>query len=89
MYTDIAVLLEENKNLAYGTYMNGKPVYSANLPEKGLLILGNEGKGISEKVGLRIDKENRIGIPQYGIKTTESLNVATATAILLSAVRKG
>ncbi len=59
-----------------------------DLPEKGLLILGNEGKGISEKVGLRIDKENRIGIPQYGKKTTESLNVATATAIFLSEIRR-
>ena len=88
VYTDISVLLEENKNPAYGTYMNGKSVYSESLPEKGLLILGNEGKGISEKVGLQIDKENRIGIPQYGKKTTESLNVATATAIFLSEIRR-
>lgn len=88
MYTDIAVLLEENKNLAFGTYMNGNSVYSANLPEKGLLILGNEGKGISEKVELRIDNKNRICIPQYGKKTTESLNVATATAIFLSEIRR-
>ncbi len=88
VYTDIAVLIEENKNVAYGTYMNGNSVYSTNLPKKGLLILGNEGNGISEKVGLRIDNENRICIPQYGKKTTESLNVATATAIFLSEIRR-
>lgn len=88
VYTDITALLEENKSVAYGTYMNGNSVYSTNLPEKGLLILGNEGKGISDKAGLLIDNENRISIPQYGKKTTESLNVATATAIFLSEIRR-
>jgi len=88
VYTDIAELLEENKNVVYGTYMKGDSVYSVNLPEKGLLILGNEGKGISEKVGLKIYNKNRLSIPQYGKKTTESLNVATATAIFLSEIRR-
>ncbi|MBT8182738.1 MAG: RNA methyltransferase, partial [Eudoraea sp.] len=89
VYTDIADLLEENENVAFGTYMKGNSVFSVNLPEKGILILGNEGKGISENVGLKINSKNRLSIPQYGKKTTESLNVATATAIFLSEIRRG
>jgi len=88
LYADIAELLDKNKNTVIGTYMNGKSVYSVKLPEKGLLVLGNEGSGISEKIGLLIDDKNRIGIPQYGKKTTESLNVATAAAIFLSEIRR-
>ena len=88
VYTDIVDLLEENTNVAIGTYMQGNSVYSVNLPEKGLLILGNEGNGISEKVSLKINAKNRLSIPQYGKKTTESLNVATATAIFLSEIRR-
>ena len=82
-------ILEENENVAFGTYMEGNSVYSVDLPENGLLILGNEGKGISEEVGLKINAKNRLSIPQYGRKTTESLNVATATAIFLSEIRRG
>jgi TrmH family RNA methyltransferase len=89
VYKDVVDLLEENKNVAFGTYMQGNSVYSANLPEKGLLILGNEGKGISEEVGLKLNAKNRLSIPQYGKKTTESLNVAAATAIFLSEIRRG
>mgnify|MGYP001568172478 FL=1 len=89
VYTDITDLLEENENVAFGTYMEGNSVYSVDLPENGLLILGNEGKGISEDVGLKINAKNRLSIPQYGRKTTESLNVATATAIFLSEIRRG
>lgn len=89
VYTDITDLLEENENVAFGTYMEGNSVYSVDLPENGLLILGNEGKGISEEVGLKINAKNRLSIPQYGRKTTESLNVATATAIFLSEIRRG
>jgi len=88
VYTDIAELLDKKANGAFGTYMNGNSVFSVKLPEKGLLILGNEGKGISEKVGLMINNDNRLSIPQYGKKTAESLNVATATAIFLSEIRR-
>ena len=89
VYTDISELLEKSKNVAFGTYMKGNSVYSVNLPEKGLLILGNEGKGISSEVGLKVNPQNRLSIPQYGKKTTESLNVATATAVFLSEIRRG
>lgn len=88
VYIDIAQLLEEKNHIAFGTYMNGNSVYAKNLPEKGLLILGNEGNGISQKIGGLLDDKNKLGIPQYGEKTTESLNVAAATAIFLSEIRR-
>ena len=49
--------------------------------------MGNEANGISKAVQEKINQ--RIGIPQFGEKTTESLNVASATAILLSEIRRG
>lgn len=67
----------------YGAFMDGENVYSATLPANGVLVMGNEGAGISPGVEKFIDK--RIAIPRFGNKQeTESLNVASATAILLS-----
>lgn len=85
-YTDLSDFLQEATIPIYGAFMNGASVYKANLPEKGILVMGNEGKGISKEIGELISQE--ISIPQFGNKTTESLNVATATAILLNEVRR-
>ena len=48
--------------------------------------MGNEANGISSEIESKISQ--RISIPQFGEKTAESLNVATATAILLNEVRR-
>ena len=85
-YTELSDFLQEATIPIYGAFMNGASVYKANLPEKGILVMGNEGKGISKEIGELISQE--ISIPQFGNKTTESLNVATATAILLNEVRR-
>lgn len=53
------------------------------MPEQGIIILGNEANGISDAIEEMVNR--KITIPQFGtIKATESLNVANATAILLS-----
>lgn len=70
----------------YGSFMNGKNVYQEQLPSEGILIMGNEANGISEAIEESITQ--RISIPQFGEQNTESLNVATATAILLSEFRR-
>ena len=58
-----------------------------DLPQKAFLILGNEANGISLDVENLVDE--KISIPRFGkLKATESLNVATATAILLSEFRR-
>ncbi|MGY0408625.1 MAG: TrmH family RNA methyltransferase [Polaribacter sp.] len=63
--------------------MDGDNVYKTNLPKEGVLIMGNEANGISDKI--REIVQHKISIPRFGeIQETESLNVATATAILLS-----
>lgn len=87
VYVDLVEYLSTAGHTIYGTYMDGGSVYGTNLPEKGVLVMGNEANGISDEVGKFIAK--RISIPQFGSLSAESLNVATATAILLSEIRRG
>src|SRR5690606_255804 len=86
-YTDLEKIINANpKTEVFGTFMNGEDVYSSSLPENGILVLGNEANGISSQIENLVSR--RIGIPQFGAGSkTESLNVATATAILLSEFR--
>lgn len=71
----------------FGGFMDGKNIYSEELPEAGILVLGNEANGISEEIQKQITR--KISIPRFGnVQKTESLNVATATAILLSEFRR-
>lgn len=86
VYKDIAAFLDECPSAIYGAFMNGVSVYTEDIPRKGVLILGNEAHGISKEIENRVSK--KISIPQFGKQTTESLNVATATAILLNEIRR-
>jgi RNA methyltransferase, TrmH family len=72
----------------YGTYLDGENLYKCDLTQNGLLVMGNEGKGISAITGAFISK--RINIPSYppGAETSESLNVAIAASIICSEFRK-
>ena len=71
----------------FGTFMDGKNIYQQNLPNEGIIVMGNEANGISEEIENLI--KERITIPRFGeIQQTESLNVATATAIILSEFRR-
>lgn len=86
-YTDLAVFLNETKLPVYGGCMNGESVYSEKFPKQGVIVMGNEANGISEKVLKLLTK--KITIPQFGkAHKTESLNVATATAILLNEFKR-
>ena len=86
-YTELASFFNKNTLPVYGAFMDGAPVYGENLPKKGVLVMGNEANGISKKVEAFCNK--RVCIPQFGSPHTESLNVATATAILLNELRRG
>lgn len=72
----------------YGTFMDGADIYKEQLSRNGVIVMGNEGSGISS--GLERIVSKRIGIPNYpaGRETSESLNVATATAIICSEFRR-
>ena len=87
VYTDLRVFLEKTKLPVYGAFMDGKIVYKEKISEKGILIMGNEANGVSREIEAICT--NKIAIPQFGNSTTESLNVATATSILLNEIRRG
>lgn len=72
----------------YGTFLDGKNIYEQDLSSNGLIIMGNEGNGISESVSSFINK--RLYIPNYpkGRICVESLNVAVATSIVCSEFRR-
>ena len=91
-YVDIETFLE-NSHFAddfkiYGTFLNGANLNETKLNDKGLIIMGNESKGISKKIEKFVNK--RIFIPNYPAhgKTSESLNVSTATAIVCYEFRR-
>ncbi len=86
-------LLEEIKALpasvpVYGTYLEGQTIYNTELSDNGVIIMGNEGKGISREVGKTVNR--KLYIPNWpaGAATSESLNVAVATAIVCSEFRR-
>ncbi len=81
VYTDIASWLRTNKNIkSYAAALNGKPLKEFATLKEGLLIIGNESKGISSEV-MELCNE-KITISKYG--EAESLNAAVATGIILS-----
>jgi TrmH family RNA methyltransferase len=87
-YVDLGLFLKENDSqLKVGAFLDGENVYKASTPKDLIIVLGNEANGISKNVEELIKK--RINIPQFShSQNTESLNVATATAILLSEFRR-
>lgn len=86
-YIDLNHYLEETKQTVFGAFMDGENVYASNLPAEGILVLGNEANGISQSIEKHVNQ--RISIPRFGdLQATESLNVATAGAILLSEFRR-
>ena len=85
-YVDLDIFLANQSLPVYGAFMGGASMYGQSLPKKGVLVLGNEANGISAQVADGITE--RIAIPQFGEQKTESLNVATATAILLAEIRR-
>jgi len=69
-----------------GTFLEGESVFGADLPTEGLVVLGNEGHGISQELAAKITR--RLTVPRFGDKA-ESLNVAAAAAILMAEFRRG
>ncbi len=85
-YLDLAEFLK-SQTATFGTFMDGSSVYEKNVPQSGVVVVGNEANGISPKIEALVSQ--RLTIPRYGIQNkTESLNVANATAIILSEIRR-
>lgn len=87
-YKELNEFLSETEDIpVFGAMLEGENVYSQKLPETALLVMGNEANGISYQISALLT--HKLNIPQFGkSKDTESLNVATATAILLSEFRR-
>ena len=71
----------------YGTFLDGDNIYTQELTREGLIIMGNEGNGISDAVRAKVNR--RLLIPDFHQgETADSLNVAIATAITCSEFRR-
>lgn len=87
VYGNLENFLSKTKLPIFGTFMDGKNIYQEDLPKEGIVIMGNEANGISPSVEKLVSE--RIAIPRFGnLQVTESLNVATATAIILSEFKR-
>ena len=84
---ELSEFIKDSNLPIYGGCMDGASIYNQKLPKKAILVLGNEANGISAEINSLLT--HRVAIPQYGEQQeTESLNVATATAILLSEFKR-
>lgn len=88
-YTDLSQFLKNQLQTAiYGTFLDGEDIYKTDLSANGIIVMGNEGNGISKEIEQLVNK--RLYIPNYpsGTETSESLNVAVATAIVCAEFRR-
>lgn len=88
-YSDLVEFLAEHKDIpVYGTLLDGNDMYKQHLTPNGIIIMGNEGNGIRSEIQQMIT--NKLYIPNYppDSLTSESLNVAIATAIVCAEFRR-
>lgn len=88
-YVDLASFLQSVGEIPIcGTFLDGQNMYDVELPDSGIIVMGNEGKGIRSEIENLISR--RLFIPNYppNRETSESLNVALATAIICSEFRR-
>ena len=88
VYCDLVELLSKCGCPVYGTLLDGEDIYTQPLSSDGIIVMGNEGNGISPEVRQLVT--NKLLIPNFNknSKTAESLNVAIATAITCSEFRR-
>ena len=88
-YTNLAAWLASHKDACiYGTFLEGENIYNAELEKAGVIVMGNEGQGISAEVAKCVS--HKLLIPPYPADRcgSESLNVAVATAVICSEFRR-
>jgi len=83
-YTDLEDFLTESPVPVFGAVLDGISIYGIDFGNEGLIVLGNEGNGISEAVSPLID--HPVTIPRIG--QAESLNVAVSAAIFCAGLAK-
>jgi len=88
-YLNLSHFLKENNHIPiYGTLLDGENMYQQELTANGIIVMGNEGNGIRPEIEKLISK--KLYIPNFpiGNPTSESLNVAVATAIICAEFRR-
>ena len=88
-YTNLSQwLAKQHDTKIYGTFLEGENIYSAQLDKSGIIVMGNEGQGISAEVAEAVS--HKLLIPPYPADRcgSESLNVAVATAVICSEFRR-
>lgn len=86
-YTDLLTLVDANTDMpVVGTLLDGENIYRADLPQGAIIVMGNEGKGISEPMRERISQG--LLLPPFDTLHGESLNVGAATAAVLALFRQ-
>ena len=72
----------------YGTMLDGENIYSTELKSTGVIVMGNEGKGVSDECTKHFT--HKLLIPSYPPERqgSESLNVAMATGIVCAEFRR-
>ncbi len=83
-YTDLGYFFQQHSVPVYGAVLEGDNIHSVSFPKEGILLLGNESRGV-DKV-LMPFLSQKVSIPQYG--GAESLNVAIATAVICDNMRR-
>lgn len=91
-YTDLETFLQRQASQGiplYGTFLDGENMYEkTTLSGNGIIIMGNEGNGIRPAIEALVNE--KLYIPNYpeGQPTSESLNVAIATAVICAEFRR-
>ncbi len=90
-YTNLSKFITDCKThnlIIYGTFLDGSNIYNEKLDKNGVIVMGNEGNGISNEIEQMVSQ--RLAIPNYAKNNTgvESLNVSIATAIICAEFRR-
>ena len=87
-YCNLPEVFEDAKVPVFGTFLDGTTIYKEELSSNGIIVMGNEGNGISNEVAKHVT--HRLYVPNFpqGSVTTESLNVAVATGIVCAEFRR-
>lgn len=90
-YCDLGELLDsatKEGTPVYGTFLDGDNIYDTTLTPDGIIVMGNEGNGISPAIAAHVT--HRLSIPPYPAdsRPQDSLNVAVATAITVAEFRR-
>lgn len=88
-YYNIEELLKQAQKegvIVYGTFLDGENIYEKRLERTGVIVMGNEGRGVSAEVERCVTE--RLTIPSWSDSHVESLNVAIATAVVCAEFRR-